>query len=138
MNHFEYGLNNNQVNYVQGGRAVYDVFDPRIGVKVPRLKAGESTTLIVHLNPYGASKLSRYPQGQNLLPIDFENMYFHNGNKKFTYFSVIGRFPTAEEYLLADSQIFYLDPNLNYAFVNEGSSTLYEKHQKPVNAKWSK
>ena len=137
-NHFEYGLNNNQINYVQGGRAVYDVFDPRIGVKVPRLEGGESTTVTVYLNPYSAAKLSRYPQGENLLAIDFENIYFNNGNKKFTYFCVTGRFPTAEEYLLSGSQVFYLDPSLNYAFANEGSSVLYDKHQKPVSTKWSK
>lgn len=135
-NHFEYGLNNKQVNYVQGGKAVYDIFDPLIGIKVPKLLPGETTTMTVYLDPYSGSKLSRYPQGENLLPIDFENMYILNGNKKFTHFTLIGRFPSAEDYLLSNKYLLYLDPEVDYIYSNEGYEHLNEKLQKPVNGKW--
>lgn len=134
--HFEYGLNHYTVNYSQGDKALYDVYNPQIGIKVPKLLPGETTEVRVYLNPFDSPKFTRYPEGHNLHPVDFENMYFHNGNKKFTYFQLIGRFPSAREYLLQDSQRFYLDPKTDYVFTDQHKAKFHEKIQKPVSAGW--
>ncbi|NDL67269.1 S-layer homology domain-containing protein [Anaerotalea alkaliphila] len=134
-NHFLYGLNGGTVRYTQGDKAVYDVFNPQVGVKVPRLLAGEVRVLTVHLNPYDGGRMRLYPEGENIRSLDFENMYFHNGNKKFTHFSLVGRFPTAREYLLQQG-MFYLDPKTDYAFEKQAYQKAGQKLQKPVNAAW--
>ena len=135
--HFEYGLNDYSVNYAQGYKAVYDVFDPRIGVKVPMLMPNTDTTVRVYLDPYSGAEFTRYPDGEYVMDIDFENMYFNNGNKKFTYFNLQGRFPTAEEYMIENSNMFYLDPKTEYVYEKEAYHKGSERLQKPVNAKWS-
>lgn len=137
--HFEYGLNGNTVNYAyQGETAVYDVFDPKIGIKVPELPAGESRTVRIYLNPYESSTFTRYPTGENVLSIDFENIYFNNGNKKFTYFTLAGRFPSAEDYLREKSSMVYIDPDKHYVFDSENSTGTYVRLQKSINMPWTK
>jgi hypothetical protein len=136
--HFEYGLNNYSVNYAQGGRAIYDVFNPQKGIKVPRLAPNEKTTVRVYLNPYDGNKFSNYPEGENVYSVDFENIYFHNGNKKFTYFQLTGRFPTAEEYLKEGGTVFYLDPTIQYVFTKEAYQQANEKIQRSVSSSWTK
>lgn len=136
--HFEQGLNGYSVNYSQGYRSVYDVFVPMKKVKVPTLKGGQSTTIRVYLEPFRQGTFTRYPGAHYVTTVDFENMYFNNGNKLFTYFNVNGIFPTAEEFLLNNSNIFYLDPETNYVFYNETYVKTSERIQKPVSIDWLK
>lgn len=136
--HFEYGLNGHTVNYAQGGRAIYDLFNPQPGIKIPILQPYEKRTVRVYLNPYEGKKLSNYPQGENFGRLDFDNMYFGNGNKKFTFFHLTGRFPTAEEYMRQGGTIIYLDPTIKYVFTKESYHQANEKIQMPVSASWSK
>ncbi|MDW7667324.1 MAG: S-layer homology domain-containing protein [Bacillota bacterium] len=136
--HFEYGLNDYSVDYFQGYKAIYDVFDPKIGIKVPMLMPNTDTTVRVYLNPYSGAEFTRYPDGEYIMDIDFENMYFNNGSKKFTYFNLQGRFPTAEEYLLQGNTIIYLDPKTDYVYEKEAYHKGNDRLQKPVNTKWSK
>jgi hypothetical protein len=95
------------------------------------------TTVRVYLDPYSGAEFTRYPDGEYVVDIDFENMYFNNGNKKFTYFNLQGRFPTAEEYMIENSNMFYLDPKTEYVYEKEAYHKGSERLQKPVNAKWS-
>jgi hypothetical protein len=136
--HFQYGLNGSTVNYAQGSKAIYDVFNPQPGIKIPILQPYEKRTVRVYLNPYEGSKLSNYPQGEYFSRLDFDNMYFGNGNKKYTHFNLIGRFPTAEEYMRRDGTMIYLDPTIKYVFTRESYHKGYEKIQMPVSASWIK
>ena len=137
-NHFEYGLNGNTVNYAQGGEAVYDVFEPKVGIKVPILSSGEHRIVRVYLEPFNEGCFTRYPGGSYVLPIDFENIYFRNGGKKFTHFTLSSSFPSAEEYLQRDGTMFYLDPKTDYYFTDEHKTSAYDEVQKPVNSTWTK
>lgn len=139
-NHFRKGLNGNTVDYAYSGDiAVYDVFKPKVGVKVPILSPGESSSVRVYLEPFPKnSTFTRYPEGEGVRTIDFENMYFYNGNKKFTHFALSGQFPSAEEYLMEQGNMIYLDPKTDYFFTDEHKSNAYDKVQKPVNSVWSK
>ncbi|MDP3386961.1 MAG: S-layer homology domain-containing protein [Eubacteriales bacterium] len=136
--HFVNGLNGHTVNYSQGYKAIYDVLNPQLGIKIPILQPYEKRTVRVYLNPYDGKQLSNYPMGENFSRLDFENMYFGNGNKKFTHFNLISRFPTAEEYMKRDGVLFYLDPTIKYVFTNEHNHKGYEKIQMPVSASWTK
>ncbi len=137
--HFVYGLNDDSVDYAHRGEiAVYDVFNPKIGIKVPSMKPGTSRTVRIYLEPYSSVTMSRYPEGDALLSIDWENIYFNNGNRDFTYFSLWGQFPTARDYLTENSNAVYLDPETEYVFTDEHKTGSSEKVQKPVSAGWSK
>jgi len=136
--HFEYGLNGHTVNYSQGDKAIYNLFNPQIGIKVPRLAPYEKRTVRVYLNPYEGKQFSYYPEGEPVYRIDFENMYFNNGNKKFTYFNLSGRFPTAEEYMRMESSMIYLDPTVQYAFTKEAYHNANQKLQMPVSVNWTR
>lgn len=136
--HFEYGLNGNTVNYAQGYKAIYDVFNPQPGIKIPILQPYEKKIVRVYLNPYDGKQMPNYPEGEAFIKTDFENMYFGNGNKKFTHFNLIGRFPTAEEYMKRDGVLFYLDPTIKYVFTNEHNHKGYEKVQMSISNSWTK
>jgi hypothetical protein len=136
--HFENGLNDFSVNYAQGYRAVYDVFDPMKEIKVPTLQKNDSTVIRVYLEPFSGSTFTRYPGAQNVISLDFEHMYFHNGNKKFTYFNMYGLFPTADEYLLDDETIIYLDPKVQNVYYNQSYHIQSDRLQKPVSTNWTK
>ncbi len=136
--HFEQGLNGYSINYSQGYRSVYDVFVPMKKVRLPSLKAGDSTTVRVYLEPFRQGSFTRYPGAQNVTSVDFENMYFSNGNKLFTFFNIRGIFPTAEKYLMENSNMLYLDPDTDYVFLNESNAKISERVQKPVSVDWIK
>ena len=137
--HFERGLNGFAVDYAfSGDTAVYDVFNPQAGIKVPALRPYSTRMVRVYLNPFDGPRFSRYPEGEHVLAIDFENMYFNNGAKKFTFFTLAGRFPTAEEYLAETGTMVYLDPETDYVFTSEHMSDTYDRVQRPVSASWSK
>jgi len=137
--HFRNGLNGNTVDYAHSGDvAIYDVFEPKIGVKVPKLSPGESRKVRIYLTPFPKnSSFTRYTEGEGVRTIDFQNMYFYNGGKKFTHFMICGQFPTPREYMLGQDMI-YLDPKTEYVYTTNYSKSAYEKFQKPVNASWSK
>lgn len=139
-NHFRKGLNGNTVDYAHSGDiAVYDVFKPKVGVKVPILSPGESRSVRIYLEPFPKnSSFTRYPEGEGVRAIDFENMYFYNGDKKFTLFTLSGQFPSAEEYLMEQGDMIYLDPKTEYFFTDEHKTNAYDKIQQPVNSVWSK
>lgn len=132
-NHFEYGLNGSTVNYTQGQEAVYDVFDPVVGQKLPILNPGDEIVITIYLTPYDKGAYSRYPGGHNVLPIDFYNMYFSNGNKTYSHFSVNGYFQTPKEYL-STTGMFYFDPKTFYTYSDGGVTSI--KVQKPLNTGW--
>ncbi len=139
--HFWHGLNGNTLDYAyKGDKAIYDVLYPRIGVKAPALSEGESSVVRVYLDPFPTFphhlSFTRYPEGEYVRKIDFENMYFNNGGKEFTHFTISGQFPTSKEYLI-DQGILYLDSETEYIFTTNYSQSAYEKVQKPVNSSWS-
>lgn len=136
--HFEYGLNGNTVDYQQGGEAVYDVFCPEIGWDIPILQPYETRVIRVYLTPQMGGQYMRYPNGELLDDMDFENIYFNNGNKDFTHFNLSARFPTAEKYLINEGKMFYPDPRTDYYFTDEHKSVGGETEQKPVSMAWSK
>lgn len=137
--HFENGLNGDSVNYAfSGDTAVYDVFNPMTGIKVPVLQPGDKRTARIYLTPFDGARFTRYLEGDHVLPIDFENIYFNNGNKKFTFFNLAGRFPTAEEYLLKGGSMIFLDPKTDYVFTDEHKTQNTDRVQKSVNTSWSK
>jgi len=139
VNHFEKGLNGYTVNYAQGYNAVYDVFIPMKEVKVPSLRKGDSTKMRVYLEPFKEGGFTRYPGAEGVSYVDFENMYFNNGNKNLTYFNIRGVFPTAEELYLKGEGIFYLDPETQYVYFNESKAPkTSERLQKPVSVDWKK
>ena len=139
VNHFEKGLNGYTVNYSQGYKAVYDVFIPMKEVKVPSLRKGDSTSMRVYLELFKEGRFTRYPGAEGVSYVDFENMYFNNGNKKLTYFNVRGIFPSAEELYLKADGIFYLDPETQYVYFNESKAPkTYERLQKPISVDWKK
>ncbi len=139
VNHFEKGLNGYTVDYYQGDRAVYDVFIPMKEVKVPSLMDGESTKMLVYLEPFKMGGFTRYPGAEGVSYVDFENMYFNNGNKKLTYFNLRGIFPKAEEFYLDADNVFYLDPETEYVYYNESKAPkTSERVQKPVSVDWNK
>ncbi len=136
--HFYKGLNGFSVNYNQGHKAIYDVFLPMKKVKVPTLQGNDETTIRVYLEPFKNGTFTRYPGAEGADSLDFENIYFNNGNKKYTYFSLSGRFPTAREFYLSSENIFYADPDTKYYYYNESSAKLGEKIQRPVSVDWKK
>jgi len=138
QNHFIYGLNGDSVDYAHKAEtAIYDVFSPKVGIKVPAMKAGASRKVRVYLEPYGEAAFTRYPEGESILSIDWDNMYFNNGNKDFTFFTLAGRFPSARDYLTESGSATYLDPETEYVFTDEHHASTYERMQKSVSSSWS-
>ena len=132
--HFKWGLNGFTVNYPMGDKAVYHVFKPSIQ-KIPMLLPGETRDVRVYLKPiYETAAMPNYPYGERLDYNDFANMYFYNGNKKFTKFELKGQFPSAEEYLREKEMI--LDLKTDYYFANENYSGAYHMLQLPVSQDW--
>jgi len=142
--HFKNGLNGNTINYAyKAEKAVYDVFRPIVGQKIPTIKSGEKRTIRVYLAPihfdipnegyYAGSTMPNYPYGETFNETDFANMYFNNGNKNYTSFSIRGNFPTAREYVsthgmaITDPKTFY-----QYQYIGNYGDTL----QRPVSADW--
>jgi len=137
-NHFLYGLNGDSVDYAHKAEtAIYDVFNPKVGIKVPAMKPNTSRNVRVYLEPYQSSTFTRYPEGENVLATDWDNMYFNNGNRSFTFFMLSGRFPSAREYLIESGNATYLDPETEYVFTDEHKTGTYERMQKSVSSKWS-
>lgn len=141
MEHFIYGLNGNTVNFKNGEKAVYDVFIPVRGQKIPVLQPNEIRNVRLYLTPYsfyGGGVLSRYPTGDQLLSNDFGNMYFGNGNKKFNNFYLSGVFPTALEFMNSDGRTYIqTDPKVQLVYKRSGATSDTAK-EKPVNTSWSK
>ncbi|MDF2891163.1 MAG: hypothetical protein K0R80_1530 [Clostridia bacterium] len=142
--HFKNGLNGNTINYAyKAEKAVYDVFKPIVGQKIPTIKPGESRIIRIYLAPihfdipnenyYAGSTMPNYPYGEAFNETDFANMYFNNGNKNYTSFEIKGHFPTAREYLSTHGMLI-TDPKTDYTFENYGS---YEETlQRPVSVDW--
>lgn len=141
IGHFLYGLNGNTVNFKAGDKAIYDVFNPVRGQKVPILQPYETRTVRIYLSPYsfyGGGAFPRYPSGDQLLLNDFDNMYFGNGNKKFTNFYLTGYFPSALEFMNSDGKTYIVtDPEAKLAYKYEGSTSDAAK-EKPVLSGWNK
>ena len=141
MDHFDHGLNGDTVNFKNGETAIYDVFNPIRGQKVPVLKANETTLLRVYLSPYGfcgGANFARYPTGDNLHPNDFDVMYFGNGNKKFNHFYLTGQFPSALEFMNSNGKTFIMtDPEAILTYKSSGPTSDTAK-EKPVKSAWSK
>ena len=141
MQHFLHGLNGNTVDFKNGQTAIYDVFSPIRGQKVPVLQPNEMTKVRIYLSPYGfcgGYNFARYPTGDNLHPNDFDNMYFGNGNKKFNHFYLTGQFPTALEFMNSDGKFYIVtDPEATLQYKNTGSTDDTAK-EKPVYSGWSK
>lgn len=136
--HFIYGLNGDTVDYAHKGEtAIYDVFNPKVGIKVPAMKPGTKRTVRVYLDPYESLRFSRYPEGEAVFTTDWDNIYFNNGNRDYTYFMLSGRFPSARDYLAGSEGIINLDPETEYFFADEHKTSSYERMQKSVNTKWS-
>lgn len=142
--HFKYGLNGNTINYAYGGeKAVYDVFRPIVGQKIPTIKPGESRIIRVYLAPihfdipnenyYAGSTMPNYPYGEAINETDFANMYFNNGNKNYTSFTLKGNFPTAREYLYLNGMTI-TNPKTDYRYEHYG--VYDETLQKPVSVNW--
>jgi hypothetical protein len=142
--HFKNGLNGNTINYAYGGeKAVYDVFRPIIGQKIPTIKPGERRTIRIYLAPihfdipnedyYAGSTMPNYPYGEAFNETDFANMYFNNGNKNYTSFSIRGHFPTAREYLNTHGMMI-TDPKTGYLYDSYGDDD--DDLQRPVSADW--
>ena len=142
--HFKNGLNGNTINYAYGGeKAIYDVFKPIIGQKIPTIKPGEKRTIRVYLAPihfdipnesyYAGSTMPNYPYGEVFNETDFANMYFNNGNKNYTSFSINGHFPTAREYVSTHGMTI-TDPKTDYQY--EHYSNYDEDLQRPVSVDW--
>ena len=99
------------------------------------LLPGETRDVRVYLKPiYETAAMPNYPYGERLDYNDFANMYFYNGNKKFTKFELKGQFPSAEEYLREKEMI--LDLKTDYYFANENYSGAYHMLQLPVSQDW--
>lgn len=139
FNHFWFGLNGYTLDYAhRADVAVYDVFEPRIGIKVPALSKRESRTVRVYMEPFvNKSSFTRYPGGEYVSKLDFENMYYYNGNREFTHFTIYGHYPTAREYMINQGMLL-TDPEVEYVYAGgyPGGGT-YKKVQKPVNSTWS-
>ena len=141
MDHFDHGLNGNTVNFAQGEKAIYDVFIPIRGQKVPVLKPNESTTVRIYLSPYGlygGYNFSRYPTGDCAHPNDFEVMYFGNGNKHFNHFYLTGNFLSASDYMKSIGKPYIItDPGATLVYKKYGS-TSDTVDEKPTKSAWSK
>ena len=141
MSHFLYGLNGNTVDFKNGDTAIYDVFNPIRGQKVPVLKPYETTTVRIYLSPYGfcgGANFARYPTGENLHPNDFDNMYFGNGNRKFNHFYLSGTFPTALEFMNSNGKTYLVtDPEVILTYKHAGPTSDTAK-EKPVLSRWNK
>lgn len=129
-NHFFYGLNGYTVDYLHADEpAIYDVFVPMRQLVVPSIRPHTAQMMRIYLEPSYAACSSRYPNAEKSMAQDFYNMYFTHGDEKYTYFTLTGYFPTAEEYLLQDAAnkklIFSLDPTKNYEYSNGGENSYY-------------
>ncbi|MDF2591117.1 MAG: hypothetical protein K0S75_583 [Clostridia bacterium] len=142
--HFKNGLNGNTINYAyKAEKAVYDVFRPIVGQKIPTIKPGESRIIRIYLAPihfdvpnedyYAGSTMPNYPYGEAFNETDFANMYFNNGNKNYTTFTIKGHFPTAREYLSTHGMLI-TDPKTDYSYEHYGSYD--DTQQRPVSADW--
>lgn len=137
-------MNGNTIDYAYGGeKAIYDVFRPIISQKIPTIKPGEKRTIRVYLAPihfdipnegyYAGSTMPNYPYGEVFNETDFANMYFNNGNKNYTSFSIRGHFPTAREYISTHGMAI-TDPKTDYQY---GSFGDYDDDlQRPVSVDW--
>lgn len=134
-NHFKYGLNGDTVNYSQGGVAIYDVFTPIIGQKLPILAPYTDQIIRIYLTPYDQGPFSRYPDGDGIYSLDFYNMYYVNGGKKMTYFKVNGDFLTPLE-LLNSEGFLTTNPETTLYFYDEQGSPSDSK-QRVVNGAWT-
>ena len=54
------------------------------------------------------------------------------------FFNIRGIFPTAEKYLMENSNMLYLDPDTDYVFLNESNAKISERVQKLVSVDWIK
>lgn len=141
-NHFVYGLNGYTVNYKYGEEAVYEVFEPKVDVKIPVIPAHNSVTLKIFLDPAGVAINNRYPDGENYRFEDFYNMYQNNGGADYTWFEVTTCFPEARKYYSDEyakkGTIMVLDPKTDYRYHMDTSysANLGRKIQMPVNIDW--
>jgi len=140
--HFINGLNGHTVDYKQGGEAVYQIFDPKVNVKIPMLTPNTTQTVRVYLNPAYKSMAVNYPTSEGESYDDFANVYFYNGNQHHTNFVLSGNFPTAIDFLQTASkqegQFMLNDPKTKYFFINEGSASASTSanYQRPVITGW--
>lgn len=136
MNHFFYGLNGYSVDFAQGEKAVYDVFVPITDVRLPSLLPGESTEMRIYLTPNTGGAGLRYPGGEGSYYEDFENMYFGNGSKAFSWFRVSGMFPAPLEWM-AERKLLYIpsEPAAQLSYRPGGNSD--NKVQKPLTLSWN-
>lgn len=141
--YFVYDLNGKTVKYYENEKAIYDVFKPVKGVKIPELKPGEKRELRVYLEPYASwpyghegGAPSRYPQGSGIGYLEFDNMYFKNGylGNDFTHFELRGLWPTPNLYLASLNQ-WVVDDTV-YFYKDAYKNKNYEKQKMPVCVGW--
>lgn len=144
--HFVYGLNGYTVDYKYGGIwdgvAIYEVFEPKVDVKLPVVPANSSVIIKVYLDPGGFSLTSRYPDAEPKLYEDFYNMYLNNGGADYTWFKLSTSFPEARTFYSDEftrkGVIMVLDPKTDYRYHMDNSigSSLGREIQMPVNIDW--
>ena len=145
-NHFVYGLNGYTVDYKYGGIwdgvAIYEVFDPKVDVKLPVVPPNSSVRIKIYLEPGGFSLTSRYPDAEPKLYEDFYNMYLNNGSGDYTWFKLSTSFPEARKFysdeLTRKGVLMVLDPKTDYRYHMDTSygSSLGREIQMPVNIDW--
>jgi hypothetical protein len=75
--HFFYGLKKGYPYYPVS----YCIYEPIRDIKIPSLKAGESTTVRVYLKEYVGKPYPFAPQGEAVIWDDFTNLYWGNTGK---------------------------------------------------------
>lgn len=144
--YFVYDLNGKTVKYNENEKAIYDIFKPVKGVKIPELQPGEKKELRVYLTPYASwpygndgAAPSRYPDGSGIGYLEFDNMYFKNGylGNDFTHFEIRGHFPSPNEYLASEDDFWVVD-DTQYFYKDRYKNTHYEKFKMPVCVGWKK
>lgn len=136
MEHFLYGLNGYTVDFKQGEKAVYEVFVPVVDKTAPVLQPHETRTVRIYLDEAPGS-FTRYPDGEAILPYDFEVMYFGNGNKQFTNFYLTGVFPSTKEFMYNETGYINYEANTEYLYRTGGpTSDTAEKY--PVSQGWNR
>ncbi len=140
--YFVYDLNGKTVKYNENEKAIYDVFKPVKGVKIPELKPGEKREARVYLEPYASwpygksgGAPSRYPGGSGVGYLEFDNMYFKNGylGNDFTHFEIQRLCPSPNEY--KSTQMWVTDDTV-YFYKDAYTNKNYEKLKRPVCAGW--